>query len=168
MTTIDFRPALPRLLSAVGTFRTSRDVCVQSAISLKAARRRPRLFVQRPDRCHSIPSRWPRLLLENTLHHTGADAKLPADLEDAVAVGLQFKNSRFHSGLNATPAELGPIRPGARQTGVHPLSNDPSLELSKYAQHLKHRLAGGGRGIKALLMEEQINALVMKPLENSQ
>jgi hypothetical protein len=35
-------------------------------------------------------SRWPRLLLENPLHHAGADAELPADLEDAVATGLQF------------------------------------------------------------------------------
>jgi len=30
------------------------------------------------------------VLLENALHHTGADARSPADLEDAVAVGLQF------------------------------------------------------------------------------
>jgi hypothetical protein len=52
-------------------------------------------------------------LLENALHHTGADAKFPADLEDAVAVGLRFKNSRFHSRINATPTELGPIRPRA-------------------------------------------------------
>jgi hypothetical protein len=37
-----------------------------------------------------ILSRWPRLLLENPLHHAGADAELPADLEDAVAAGLQF------------------------------------------------------------------------------
>jgi hypothetical protein len=29
-------------------------------------------------------------LLENALHHTRADAEFPADLEDAVAVGLQF------------------------------------------------------------------------------
>jgi hypothetical protein len=28
-------------------------------------------------------------LLENPLHHTGADAKSPADLEDAVTAGLQ-------------------------------------------------------------------------------
>jgi hypothetical protein len=46
-----------------------------------------------------------------------------------VATGLQFKNSRFHSGLNATPAELRPIRPGARQTGIDPLPNDPTLDL---------------------------------------
>jgi hypothetical protein len=86
-------------------------------------------------------------LLDDPLHHTGADAKFPADLEDAVAVGLQFENSRFHSGLNATPAELGPIRPRPRQTGVDPFSNDPALKLSKYTQHLKHRLAGGRRTI---------------------
>jgi hypothetical protein len=29
-------------------------------------------------------------LLENPLHHACADAKLPADLEDAVTVGFQF------------------------------------------------------------------------------
>ena len=45
-------------------------------------------IVQRPDRCRCILSRWPRLLLENALHHTRADAELPADL-DAVTAGLQ-------------------------------------------------------------------------------
>jgi hypothetical protein len=40
-------------------------------------------------------------LAENALHHTRAMPELSADLEDAVAVGLQFKNSRFHRG--ATP-----------------------------------------------------------------
>jgi hypothetical protein len=52
-------------------------------------------------------------LLENALHHTGAGARFPADLEDAVAVGLPFENSRFHSGVTPTPAELGPVRPRA-------------------------------------------------------
>jgi hypothetical protein len=33
-------------------------------------------------------------LLENALHHTGADAKFPADLEDAVAIGRLFEYSR--------------------------------------------------------------------------
>src|ERR1700738_351926 len=88
-------------------------------------------FVQRPDRCRCIPSRWPRLLLENALHHTDADANFPADLEDAVAVGLQFENSRLHSGINPTPAELGPIRLRACETSVDPLSNDPALELGR-------------------------------------
>jgi hypothetical protein len=36
-----------------------------------------------------ILSRWLRLLLENPLHHAGANAELPADLEDAVTAGLQ-------------------------------------------------------------------------------
>jgi hypothetical protein len=63
-------------------------------------------IVQRPDRCRCILSRWPRLLLENALHHTRADAELPADLEDAVTAGLQFKNSRFHSWVNPTGREF--------------------------------------------------------------
>ena len=49
-------------------------------------------------------------MLENALHHTGADAKFPADLEDAVTAGLQFANSCLYGGLNPTPAELDPIR----------------------------------------------------------
>jgi hypothetical protein len=37
-----------------------------------------------------ILSRWARLLLENPLHCACANAKLPADFEDPVTVGLQF------------------------------------------------------------------------------
>jgi hypothetical protein len=95
-------------------------------------------------RCPLYLSSWPRLLLEDPLHHACPDAKFPADLEDAVTAGLQFENSRLHGRLYRTPAELGPIRPRASQTGIDPLSNDPPLELDKYAQHLKHRPAAGG------------------------
>jgi hypothetical protein len=66
-------------------------------------------FVQHPDRCRYILSRWPQLLLENALHHARADAQLPADLEDAVTAGLQFENSRLHCGGSPTPAKLGAI-----------------------------------------------------------
>jgi hypothetical protein len=59
----------------------------------------------------------PQLLLENPLHHGDTDAELLTDLEDAVTAGLQFENSRLHSGLDPTPAELGPIRPRARRWG---------------------------------------------------
>jgi len=47
-------------------------------------------------------------LLENALHHTRANAELPADLEHPVTARLQFENSRLDGGINATPAELGP------------------------------------------------------------
>jgi hypothetical protein len=52
------------------------------------------------------------------LHYARADTELPADLEDAVARGLQFANSCLNSGLNPTPTELGPIRPRARQESL--------------------------------------------------
>jgi hypothetical protein len=58
------------------------------------------------------PVKMVALLLKNSLHHTGADTKFPADLEDTVAAGLQFQNSRLHRGINATPAELGAVRAG--------------------------------------------------------
>jgi hypothetical protein len=35
--------------------------------------------------------------------------------------------------------------------------NHRALELGKYAHHLKHRLAGRGRGVEALLMQEQVD-----------
>jgi hypothetical protein len=54
-------------------------------------------------------------LLENPFHDTLTDAVPPADLEHPVTAGLQFENSRFYSGLNATPADLGPVRPRARR-----------------------------------------------------
>ena len=83
-------------------------------------------------------------LLKNTLHHARADAELAADLENPIPAGLQFQYSRFNSRLDATAPEFRSFRPGARQTGIDPLSNNPPLKLSKYTQHLKHRLAGGG------------------------
>jgi hypothetical protein len=42
-------------------------------------------------------------LLENALHHTGADAKFPVDLEDAVAAGLS-------SSIRAFKARRGSMR----------------------------------------------------------
>jgi hypothetical protein len=38
---------------------------------------------------HRVYLRWHPFLLKNSLHHARADAELPADLEDAVAAGLQ-------------------------------------------------------------------------------
>jgi hypothetical protein len=102
-----------------------------------------------------ILSSWLRLLLENALHHTRADAELPADLKHSVAPGLQFYYSRLDSRLDATPPEFRSFRPSARKTGIDPLSNNPPLKLSKYPQHLKHRLAGRRRGIESLLVKER-------------
>src|SRR3982074_3231289 len=96
--------------------------------------RRPRLPVRSaPDRCHCIPSRWPRLLLENSLHHAGADTELPADLEDAVAAGLQFENLRGYFGLKPAPAQfrLSPSRAASRR-GIRP-SSPPAFGIGQRA-----------------------------------
>ena len=107
-------------------------------------------------------------MLENALHHTRADPELSADLEDAVTAGLQFENSRLHSGLYPPPAQLGPIRSRTRETSIDPLSNNPPLKLGKYTQHLKHRLAGSRRGIESLLVKKQIDTFVPQFLEDAQ
>jgi hypothetical protein len=103
-----------------------------------------------------------RLLLEDALHDTRANAELPADLEDSVAAGLQFQYPRLHCWLYPTPAEFRPVCPSARETGVDPLSNNPPLKLRKYAQHLKHGLTRRRRGVEPLLMKEQADSLVME------
>jgi hypothetical protein len=48
--------------------------------------------------------------------------------------------------------EFRSFSPGARETGIDPLSNNPPLELSKYTQHLKH-------------VKEQAAPLFMQALE---
>jgi hypothetical protein len=50
------------------------------------------------------------------------DTELPADLEDAVTIGLQFKNFCYRSRPNPTPAEMGSIRPALnlRMTPLNP------------------------------------------------
>jgi hypothetical protein len=83
-------------------------------------------FIQHPDRCRYILSRWPQLLLENALHHARAEAKFPADLENAVAAGLQFENLRFQPGSTRRRPSFvlspsrAPPRDGAYDHRDHP------------------------------------------------
>jgi len=101
-----------------------------------------------------ILSRLPRLLLENSLHDARANTELPADFEDAITGGPQLQDTRFHRWLDSPAAQLRAIRPGACEPSIYPFSNDPPLELSEYAEHLKHRFARGRRSIKSLLVKE--------------
>jgi hypothetical protein len=73
--------------------------------------------------------------------------RLSADLEDAATVGPPLKYSRFDRGINPTPAEFRAVRAGARPANIDPFSDDPPLELSEYAKHLKHRHSRGHRSI---------------------
>jgi len=40
---------------------------------------------------------------------------------------------------------------------MDPFLNNRALELGKYAEHLKHRLAGRRRGVEALLVQVQLD-----------
>src|SRR4051812_38016530 len=102
------------------------------------------------------------------LYNAGADADGAADLQHAHTPALELAYAGFHRRLDGTAAKLRPVRPGPRQPGIHTFADDAALELGEHAKHLKHRLARGGRGIKALLMQEQVHALVMKALQHAQ
>ena len=102
---------------------------------------------------------------KNSLHHAGADAEFSADLENAVAVCSQLQYACLDRGLNSAAPELCAIRPSASKTSIDSFSNDPSLELSEYAKHLKHGFARGGRSIESLLVQKQTDALFVEALE---
>jgi hypothetical protein len=66
-------------------------------------------------------------------------------------------DSLFDLGASAGAPE-GFAAPGAAHfgpgnTSAHPLDNHRTLELGEHAHHLKHSLAGGCRGVEALLMQ---------------
>ena len=61
-----------------------------------------------------------RLLLENPLHNACANAKLPADLEDAVTIGPQFKYASLNRRFDSAPAQFGAVRLSTGQPRVDP------------------------------------------------
>jgi hypothetical protein len=46
---------------------------------------------------------------------------------------------------------------GPRKAGTDTFLNHGALEFGKHAHHLKHRLAGGRRGVDALLVKVQVD-----------
>src|SRR5258708_6236327 len=72
------------------------------------------------------------------------------------------------AGFTRTSAKLDAVRPSPRKATVDTPTHDAALELGKPAQHLKHRLAGGRRGVEALLMKEEVNALVVQALQDAE
>jgi hypothetical protein len=49
------------------------------------------------------------------------------------------------------------LTPGPREASTDSFRNHRPLEFGKHAHHLKHRLAGGRRGVEALLAQEQVD-----------
>src|SRR3954451_10583643 len=85
-----------------------------------------------------------RRLLEHPLHHARADPELLAYLVNAIALSPQLAYARLDGWLHSASAQLCTLRPGAREAGIDALTNNPVLEFGEHAEHLKHRLAGGG------------------------
>src|SRR5450631_3266898 len=105
---------------------------------------------------------------DNPLHHTRPNADGAADLQNAHAFSFQLTNARFDRRLHRSPAKLRTLSLGSRQARVDPFSDDAAFELGKHAEHLEHRLARGSRRVEPLLMQEQIDALVMKSLQDAE
>jgi hypothetical protein len=93
---------------------------------------------------------------------------MPELLELAAPLNPELAYARFDGRLDRTPAQLRALRPGPRQTRVDPFPDDAALELCKRAEHLEHRLARGRRRVEALPTQEQIDALVMKSLQDAE
>lgn len=85
----------------------------------------------------------PRHFLKNSLHDTGADAQRLTDLENPVSFRPQFNDAPLYRRLNSASTKFHPFCPRASQTCIYPFPNNPSLELSKYSEHLKHSFARG-------------------------
>src|SRR5262249_37467282 len=63
-------------------------------------------------------------------------------------------DSFFECWSNRWAAKAFTLTPGPRKPGTDAFRNHHPFELSKYAQHLKHCLAGSGRRVEALLAQE--------------
>src|SRR5258708_39343348 len=72
------------------------------------------------------------------------------------------------AGFTRTSAKLDAVRPSPRKASVDTITDDAALELGKHAQHLKHRLADGRRGVKALLLKEEVNAIVVQGMQEGE
>jgi hypothetical protein len=105
---------------------------------------------------------------DHPLHRAGADAEFAGNLQDAIAFGAEPLDAFFDCWLYARPTKHNAIRARPGETRVDPLLDDAALELGEHAQHLKHRLAGGGRGVETLLVQEEVDTFVLQALQDGQ
>jgi len=106
------------------------------------------------------------------LHQQRLDTRRPRARRCSRCFGVfaEFERGIIRERVNAgrAPTEARPLRLSSRQARVDPFSDDAALELCKHAEHLEHRLARGRRRVEPLLMQEQIDALVMKSLQDAE
>jgi hypothetical protein len=70
--------------------------------------------------------------------------------------------------LEPPAAELDPIGLGPAQAGHDAFADHRAFELGEHAQHLEHGPSGRRRGVEALLMQEQVDALGVEFAEEVQ
>jgi hypothetical protein len=95
----------------------------------------------------------------DTLHGADADAQLAGDLLDALALTARRSDSSLDYLGRTGSAEGLALSPRTLESGPNPLANHCPLELGEHATHLEHGLAGHGRGVDALSVQVQIDAL---------
>jgi hypothetical protein len=66
-------------------------------------------------------------------------------------------DSFLECGGNWRPPEALSFTSGPRKPGTDSFCNHRPFEFGEHAQHLKHRLVGGCRGVEALLAQEQVD-----------
>jgi hypothetical protein len=95
----------------------------------------------------------------HALHRRGADLELSRDLAHPLPRHERGSDLGLDRLAYGWPPKPLPIGSGARQARIDPLPDHRALELGKDPHHLEERFARWGRGVDALLMQIELDAL---------
>jgi hypothetical protein len=96
--------------------------------------------------------------MDDALHGADANAKLTGDLIDPLALAARNPDLSLDLARRARSSQGLALRPGSLQASLHPFPDHGALELGEHPAHLKHRLAGRGRGVNSLLVQQRFRA----------
>src|SRR5262249_4409821 len=104
----------------------------------------------------------------NPKHGPDADAQIPGNTPDTEAAGPCGADRRglVRVGiLEAPPTKLCTLLASTGEAGEYPLADHGALELGEHPHHLEHCFAGRCRRVDPLLVQEQVDALGVKLLQ---